>query len=184
MMRWRKRLTAVTREPAQALRKMKIRRILFLSLGLERVYPPQERERVKETTEKLIEPDGARVCRRNILALAAVVVVANAAGANPRDLDIFGVKPPDDWGVLVLGVASILAHLYWYVLRYYHLRDDGRIEQDPVTSGTGTEYLKIDWNDFILVRRGADLFSNWVAFALTCISWCLIGLWIFGWFPR
>ena len=96
---------------------MKIRRILFLLLGLERVCPPRDRKHAKETTEKLIEPEGARVCRRNILALAGVVVVAGAAGADPRDLDVFGVKPSDDWGVLVLGTAAILAHVYWYVLR-------------------------------------------------------------------
>ena len=75
---------------------MKIRRILFLSLGLERVYPAWERERMNDVSEKLIEPEGARVCRRNILALAAIVVVASAAGADPSDLNIFGVKPPDD----------------------------------------------------------------------------------------
>ncbi len=163
---------------------MKIRRILFLSLGLERVYPPQDRKRVKETTEKLIEPDGARVCRRNILALAAIVVLSRAVGANPRDLNIFGVKPTDDWGVLVLGVTVILAHLYWYVLRYFHLRDDGRIEQCPAISGSGAEYLKIDWNDFELVRRGADLFSNWAAFVLTALSWSFIYFWFFGETPR
>ena len=157
---------------------MKFRRILFLSVGLEHVYPRRERKCAKETTEKLLEPDGARACRRNILTLAVVVVVASAAGADPRDLDIFGVKPPDDWGVIVLGVAVILAHIYWYVLRYYHLRDDGRIEQNPTVNGTGTEYLKIDWNDFCLIRRGADLFSNWVAFVFTVLSWWCIGLWI------
>ena len=159
---------------------MKVRRILFLSLGLERVYPPQDRKRVKEATDKLLEPNGARVCRRNILALAGVVVVAGSAGADPRDLNVFGVKPSDDWGVLVLGSAAILAHVYWYVLRYYHLRDDGKIEQNPAMSGTGAEYLKIDWNDFRLVRRGADLFSNWATFILTGLSWCFIGSWIVG----
>lgn len=163
---------------------MKVRRILFLSLGLERVYPPQDQKHMTETTEKLIEPDGARVCRRNILALAGVVVVAGSAGADPRDLDLFGVKPSDDWGVCILGLAAILAHVYWYVLRYYHMRDDGRIEQIPAMSGTGAEYLKIDWNDFRMVRRGADLFSNWVAFVLTCLSWWFIWLWIVSVLPR
>ena len=159
---------------------MKIRRILFLLFGLTRVYPPEDRKGAKETTEKLLEPDGARVCRRNILALAGVVVVTGLAGADPRDLIVFGVKPADDWGVAVLGLAAILAHVYWYILRYYHLRDDGRIEQNPAMSGTRAEYLKIDWNDFRLVRRGADLFSNWAAFVLTGLSWWFIGSWIVG----
>lgn len=157
---------------------MKVRRILFLSLGLERVYPPQDWKHATETTEKLIEPDGARVCRRNILALAGVVVLTGAVGADPRDLDLFGIKPSDDWGVCILGLAAILAHVYWYVLRYYYLRDDGRIEQIPVMNATGAEYLKIDWNDFRMVRRGADLVSNWVAFVLTVLSWSFIGFWI------
>ena len=157
---------------------MKVRRILFLSLGLERVNPPQDRKHAKETTDKLLEPDGARVCRRNIQALAGVVVLAGAVGADPRDLIVFGVKPSDDWGMLVLGSAAILAHVYWYVLRYYHLRDDGKIEQNPSESGIGAEYLKINWNDFSLVRRGADLFSNWAAFVLTGLSWWFIGSWI------
>ena len=157
---------------------MKIRRILFLSLGLERVYPAQERKRSKNSTENLIEPDRARVCRRNIMALAAVVVVANAAGTNPRYLNIFGVEPSDDWGLLVLGAAVILVHLYWYVLRYYHLRDDGRVEAILFNKNDRTENIKIKRNDLTLVRRGADLFSNWVAFVLTCLSWLSIFLWV------
>ena len=128
--------------------------------------------------DKLIEPNRARVCRRNILSLAAVVVIASTAGADPRNLDIFGVKPPDDWGVLVLGSAVILAHLYWYVLRYYHLRDDGMIEQDPPQGGIQAVKLNISMDDFRMVRRGADLFSNWAAFLLTGLSWWFIGMWI------
>ena len=159
---------------------MKVRRILFLSLGLERVYPPEDRKDAKDTNEKLLEPDGARVCRRNILALAGVVVLAGAAGADPRDLDVFGVKPADDWGVLVLGTAAILAHLYWYVLRYFHLRDDGEIVGDSASARVGAQNLKISWNDFRLVRRGADLCSNWAAFVLTGLSWWIIGSWMAG----
>ena len=122
---------------------------------------------MNEVFEKLIEPKGARVCRRNILALAAIVVVDGAAGADPRNLDIFGVRPPDDWGVQVLGAAAILTHLYWYVLRYYHLRDDEKIGPFPEISGVKKEYMKINWIEFLLVRRSVDLVSNWTAFVLT-----------------
>ena len=162
--------------------RREVRRFLFLSLGLERVYPPTPRAlaHAKGTTEKLLEPAGARLCRRNILALAGIVVVTGFAGADPRDLIVFGVKPSGDWGVRVLGLAVILVHLYWYVLRYYHMRDDGKIEQVPRESGKYREYLKIDWNDFLLVRRSADLFSNWAAFVLSVLSWCFIGSWIVG----
>ena len=159
---------------------MNVRRILFLSLGLTRVYPPEDREHAKETTEKLLEPDGSRTCRRNILALAGVVVVTGLAGADPRDLIVFGVKSSGDWGVLVIGTAVILAHVYWYVLRYHHLKEDGKIEQNPAESGTGAEYLRITLNDFRLVRKGADLFSNWAAFLLSGLSWWFVASWIVG----
>ena len=82
--------------------------------------------------------------------------------------------------MLVLGVAVILAHLYWYVLRYHHLDEDGVIEVDPALSGRGADNLKISANHFTLVRKGADLFSNYTAFALTCLSWCFVASWIIG----
>ena len=53
---------------------MNIRYFAFLSFGLTRVYPSQDREHAKQTTEKLLEPDGSKACRRNILALAGIVV--------------------------------------------------------------------------------------------------------------
>ena len=159
---------------------MKVRRILFLSLGLERTYPPEDRKNARDTTEKLSEPDGARICRRNILALAAAVVLAGAVDADPHDLDVFGVKPADDWGVLVLGSVTILAHLYWYVLRYYHLRDEGRIERKQQPMVTMPDNSSIDRADTRLVRRGADLLSNRAAFLLTLLSWWFIASWMAG----
>ena len=37
-------------------------------------------------------------------------------------------------------VAVILAHLYWYVLRYHHLKEDGVIEQDSaLRHGSGND---------------------------------------------
>ena len=158
---------------------MNVRYFLFLSLGLTRVYPPQKRVYGLDTTEKLLEPDGARACRRNILALAGVVVLAGFAGADPREISVFGVKPSGDRGVLVLGVAVILSHLYWYFLRYHHLKEDGVIDQDPAVSGHGAENLKIAGNkSFCLVRKGADLFSNYAAIVLTCLSWFFVASWI------
>ena len=148
------------------------------SLGLTRVYRSQDREHAKETTEKLLEPDESRACRRNILELAGVVVVAGLAGADPHDLIVFGIKPYGEWGVLVIGTAVILAHVYWCILRYYHLKEDGKIEQNPAMSGTGTEYLRKTWKDFLFVRKGADLFSNWAAFLLTGLSWWYVASWI------
>ena len=161
---------------------MNVRRCLFLSLGLTRVYPPQKRSYGRNVTEKLLEPAGARACRRNILALAGVVVVAGLAGADPREISVFGVKPAGDRGVLVLGVTVILCHLYSYLLRYHHMKEDGVIEQDPALrqySGHDAAYLKIAGNEsFTLVRKGADLFSNYAAVVLTCLSWFFVASWI------
>ncbi len=97
--------------------QVNVRYFLFLSLGLTRGYSPQKQRYARHTTEKLLEPGGARACRRNIIALAGVVVVAGLAGADPHEISVFGVRPSGDRGVIVLGVAVILTHLYWYGLR-------------------------------------------------------------------
>ena len=130
---------------------------------------------MKNTTEKLLEPVGSRACRRNILALAGIVVLVGLAGADPHELSVFGVEPSGSRGVLVLGVAVILVQLYWYVLKYHHLKEDGVIEQ--VLSAPGAERLKIR-NEFTLVQRDADLFSNRVAAVLTVWSWYFVVSWI------
>ena len=78
----------------------------------------------------LSETDGSKAYRWNILALASVLVVAGLAGAEPRDLSVFGVKPSGDWGVTVISAAAILTQLYWYILRYLHMKEDAAIEQE------------------------------------------------------
>ena len=164
---------------------MDIRRILFLSLGLTRAHPSMDRKRAKQTSEKLVEPQGSRVCRRNIIVLSGVLVLAGFAGGDLHSLDLFGVKPTGNWGVTVLGVAAVLAQIFWYVLRYKHLSEDGTIEQDPLITAKGAEPAKISRNDALgLVRKEADLFSNWVAFVMTLLSWYFISSWIVdGSFP-
>lgn len=159
---------------------MNVRYFVFLSLGLEREHRQQDQVKKRETTEKLMEPDGARTCRRNILALAGIVVLAGVAGADPNELSVFGVKPSGDRGALVLGGAVILAHLYWYALRYLHLKEDGVIEQDPALSFHGAGNLRIFQNSFRLVRKRADLFANYAAFLMTISSWCVIAFWMIG----
>ena len=158
---------------------MNVRYFLFLSLGPTRVYPPEKQVDKKNIIEKLLEPDGSRACRRNILALAGVVVVAGLAGADPHEISVFGVKPSGDRGVLVLGGAVILSHLYWFVLKYHHMKEDGLIEQDPRLSDHRSEKLKIPGNKRIrLVRKEPDLFSNYAAIVLTCLSWFFVISWI------
>ena len=162
---------------------MDFRRFLFLFLGLERAHPPKDRKRAKETQEKLVEPQGSRNCRRNIIVLSGVLFLAGLAGADLHSLNLFGIQPTGEWGVVVLAAAAIFAQIYWYVLRYQHLKEDGSIERDQ-----SPEYsvpLKISKNKaFELVRREADLFSNWAAFGLTLLSWLFIGSWVVGGFVR
>ncbi|MDE0243936.1 MAG: hypothetical protein OXM59_01105 [Gammaproteobacteria bacterium] len=138
-----------------------------------------DRKRAKRTSEKLVEPQGSRVSRRNIIVLSGVLVLAGLAGADLHSLNLFGVKPTGNWGVTVLGVAAVLAQIYWYVLRYQHLSEDGTIERDPVRGVRGAKLAKISLNTALpLVRKEADLFSNWVAFLLTALSWYFIYSWI------
>ena len=106
------------------------------------------------------------------------MVVAGFSGADPHDISVFGVKPAEDQGVLVLGVAVILVHVYWCLLRYHHLKEDGIIEPDPGSNPDGPSHLKISWNDFRLVRKSADLWSNYVTVILTAVSWYFVVSWI------
>ena len=155
-----------------------VRRCLFLSPGLTRVYRPRN-EGGGNGLDMLSETDVSKVYRRNILALASVLVVAGLAGADPRDLSVFGVKPDGDWGVILIGSAAILAQLYWYVLRYLHMAEDAVIEQEPLTHGESKLLLKIKLNDsLVLKRKSGDLFSNWSCFLLTALSWYFALLWI------
>ena len=136
-----------------------------------------DRKRAKRTSEKLVEPQGSRLSRRNIIVLSGVLVLAGFAGADLHSLNLFGIKPTGNWGVTVLSVAAVLAQIYWYVLRYQHLSEDGTIERDM--SPEYSTPLKISENEALsLVRKKADLFSNWVAVLLTGLSWYFIYSWI------
>lgn len=158
---------------------MDIHRFIFLSLGLTRAHPRKARRSARESLEKMIEPRGSKNCRRNITVLSGVLVLAGLAGANLHSLNLFGIRPTSEWGVAVLGTAAVFAQIYWYVQRFQHLSEDGIIEKDPVMGNPNAPPQKIFWNPAIrLVRKGADLFSNWVAFLLTVLSWLFIGSWV------
>lgn len=77
---------------------MNVRYFVYLTFGLTRVYPPQDRGRARETTETLVEPQGSKICRHNIVALSTMLAVAGFAGADPRELNMFGIRPSGDWG--------------------------------------------------------------------------------------
>ena len=150
---------------------MNFSRFIFLFLGLTCAYPRQTRKRARESLEKVIEPRESRNCRRNTIVLSGVLVLAGLVGADLHSLNLFGIRPTSEWGVAVLGAAAILAQFYWYVQRFQHLSEDGILENDPVMGNPTASPQKILRNPAImLVRKRADLFSNWVAFLLTVTS--------------
>ena len=152
--------------------------ILFLSIGLKRELRRQERSSVDaKNIEKLLEPVEARLYRRNILALSGIIVLTGLAGADPHDLSVFGVKPAAG-NTFVIGIAVVIVQLYWYAMRYQHLRDDGVIDIDTSLSPPGATNYKISSGNHTLVRKSADLFANHVAFWLTVYSW----YWVASWF--
>ena len=150
-----------------------IHKFLFLALGLTRRWPPQNPKGLP-----LEEPNGARTSRRNIIALAGLLVLAGFAGADPSDLNVFGVKPGEGArGTLVISAAAVAVQLYWYYLRYCHLFFDARVFDSPRANDeqlTSIHVVTIESFEY----KSADLFSNWVAFLLTVISWYFIGHWI------
>ena len=156
----------------------------FLSIGVTRVYAPRGRKRSKGVAGKLCEPQASSACRRNILVLSGTLVVAGLAGVEPKDIVLFGMKPSKDSGVIIFGTAAVLAHLYWYCMRYQHLKEAGEIEQVPAMEGESRMRLKIAWNRFSMERKGADLVANWAALLLTAMAWAFVCSWVLDAWPR
>ena len=88
-------------------------RFIFLSLGLTRAHPRKARKRAMQSLERMIEPQGSKNCRRNIIVLSGVLVLAGLAGADLHSLNLIGIRPTSEWGVAVLGTAAIFAQFYW-----------------------------------------------------------------------
>ncbi|MYE02092.1 MAG: hypothetical protein F4Y03_12610 [Alphaproteobacteria bacterium] len=160
---------------------MRTHHLVLLLLGLRRVCSPHDTDKRSAARDELIEPLEAKVCRRNILALGSAVFLAGAADLDPRDLNIFGMKPSDDWGIIIFGSAAILAHIYWYVLRYCHVKNGGRIYLVCDEDGGMTGHRKVEWCHDTIAVRSADRISNLAALVLTGLSWVVIvGLWMTG----
>ena len=157
---------------------MKIPYSLFLAVGIWRTYNPSK---PKDGTlaQPLTVPREANICRRNILALATILVVAGAAGGDPQELSVFGLKPSGGWGDIVLGVAAIGAQIYWYVMRYLHEDAGGLIPLPHFSAGVNSERpARPVSEEYDLERKTADLWANRLAFFLTLGSWFFIGQWI------
>ncbi len=158
---------------------MKVRYFLFLSLGVKRTYFPADRPYVQDDqTAKISEPSGSRICRRNILALASILVLAGFAGVEPHNLVLFGVKLSVGNGDYVLCVAAILAQLYWYVMRYHHLTEDGTVPGTATEASMGRPTHSLSYQ-YCLETKSADLWANRVAAFMTLLSLIFIGRWMF-----
>ena len=150
-----------------------IRKFLFLGLGLMRRCPPQY-----QPSLPLVEPDGARTSRRNIIALAGMLVFAGIVSANPGDLNVFGVKPGKGvLGAMAIAAVAVAMQLYWYYLRYCHLNEDGKVENNPNTNDSTLVSINVV-KRVCLRHNAANFVSNWVAFLLTVVSWIFIARWI------
>ena len=150
-----------------------IRKFLFLALGLTRVHGPQE-----PIPDPIIEPEGVRIYRRNIIALAGLLVLAGLTGSSPDDLDVLGIKPGEGpWGVIVIGAAAIIVQVYWYWQKYYHLKEDGKIDNRGENKVGQLAHIDTLTGRGIVQKR-ANLLSNRVAFSLSFVSLCFIICWI------
>ena len=161
---------------------MNIRYFLFLSLGVCRTYSPSpagspenRKKRALETWPKLSETDGSRICRRNILALASILVIAGLAGADPTTLRVFDLQFSGKRGVWVLAAAAILAQLYWYAMRYHHLIEDGKTLDPPGVPGRRPPQPFDELDSF--ARKASDLWANRAALGLTFASWAVLACW-------
>ena len=152
-----------------------IRYHLFMFLGLTRGYGPQN-----IAPHHIIEPEGARTSRRNIIALAGLLVLAGVAGADPGDLNVFGVEPgKGTWGVIVIGAAAIVVQVYWYSLKYFHLIADMRVATSYSSPEENIQPLfNIDLTKQSIAQKRANWLSNWGAFILAIGSWFVIICWI------
>ena len=157
--------------------QINIRKFLFLSVGLTRVYPPNERKKINDFTEKLRESAESKSYRRRILALSGVVFLTGLSGAEPNNLSVFGIEPIEGRMPVIL-IALVAIQLYWYYLKYHHLIEDGEIEPNNHLRSRGDKYEKITVTHIPLVRKEADLISNYVAFILTISSWYFVISWI------
>ena len=149
-----------------------IRKFLFFGLGLIRGSSHQERKRHRPP---VVEPDGARISRRNIIALSGLLVFAGLVGADPGDLNVFGVKPGEGFrGVIVIAVAAGAMQFYWYYQRYFHMTEDGKAEDNPYKPLLSIKEVP----SIVYEHTTANFISNWVAFFLTVVSWIFIAYWI------
>ena len=158
---------------------MNIRKFFFLFFGIPFPLPWSLRKYPNKFNDlQLLEPDGSKICRRNILALSSIVVLAGFMGAGPHEIDFFGVKPSGERAVFIFCIFIILVQIYWYIKKYFHLKDDGMIQDIRPETGE-TLSLNIAISDHLtFVPRRSDFLSNIMALVLTLLSWRVVYTWI------
>ena len=148
-------------------------KVLFLTFGLWPVLRMGEKG-----AWPLVEPDGARIARRNIIGLSAILILAGFAGVNPGDLNLFGLDlDAGGRSAIVLLVGAGAAQLYWYGMKYCHMRDDAKANSSHPDQ---PDYLlRLAANpDVNLKQAWANWISNTTAFGLMLGSWWFMYRWI------
>ena len=151
----------------------------FLSLGIHRRYSPpaMKQDDSSAKTTKVTEPHGSMNCRRNILALASVLVLAGLTGIDPHELSVFGIHLAGEGTNYILAAAAIAAQLYWYIMRGFYLKDGGTIAPQRTYAHEHLRPAGLSASKTI-ERSTADLVANYVALALTGLSWMYIADWL------
>lgn len=146
---------------------------MFLVLGLSKNYDPGDNSGHAE--DRIQECEGARIARRNNLALAGIVVAAFMAGAGPQDLEVFGVKASGTMGVLTACTMVLACHAYWYFMRWHHLADDAVILVFSVAMNHPPLPFRQE-GPRMLRQKLAALFANRACFLLVAMS-AAISVW-------
>ena len=149
-------------------------RSLFLLLGLSTRYIPDDDS--GHDCDYIQESEGARIARRNNLALAGLVVASALIGAGPQDLDVFGMKASDPTAALVVYIMVIACHIYWYLMRWQHLCDDAEILVFSTIMGQPPLLLREE-SPRRLRQKSAVLVANQVCFVLVVLSVVISVLW-------
>lgn len=145
---------------------------LFLTVGVQQVRTCDDD--VKEWI--LLEPDGVRLSRRNIIVLSALLVLAGVACANPSDLNVFGLElGTGTRGIIILSGTVFVVQAYWYTLKYLHITESGEVEGPHATQ---EKRLLSRVDNVCLKQKSANWIANCVAAGLTVASWGVLFHWI------
>lgn len=155
---------------------------LFLFTGWPRnLYRKEQSRRKPEFHRRLIEPERAKRCRRDILATSAIVVVAAVNGTDPGSLEVAGVTANGVAGTTVISLTIILWQAYSWVIRYSEITEDGEWE----SFNGGSEHIleKLGFiGDGEVAPPSQQKLANWLGNRLavvgTVLTWCIASWWI------